>query len=57
MSKFLSISEISEITDFSPYTLRYYEKIGILRKPERIRYSFKNKLGNPECHLSNLTFL
>ncbi|TGL60491.1 MerR family transcriptional regulator [Leptospira sarikeiensis] len=35
MSTFLSISEISEITNFSPYTLRYYEKIGILRKPER----------------------
>ncbi|TGK12382.1 MerR family transcriptional regulator [Leptospira fletcheri] len=36
MNQFLSISEISEITNFSSYTLRYYEKIGILPKPERM---------------------
>ncbi|WP_167882297.1 MerR family transcriptional regulator [Leptospira langatensis] len=35
MSKFLSISEVSQITSFTPHTLRYYEKVGILSKPER----------------------
>ncbi|MCG6194867.1 MerR family transcriptional regulator [Leptospira sp. FAT2] len=31
----LSISRISEMTNFSQHTLRYYEKMGILPKPER----------------------
>ncbi|RHX92433.1 MerR family transcriptional regulator [Leptospira stimsonii] len=35
MSKTLSISQISEITKFSPHTLRYYEKMGLLPHPER----------------------
>ncbi|WP_167882474.1 MerR family transcriptional regulator [Leptospira gomenensis] len=35
MNQKLSISEISEITNFTPHTLRYYEKMGLLPKPER----------------------
>lgn len=30
-----SISKASEITGLSPHTLRYYEKIGLLPRPER----------------------
>ncbi|KQL49930.1 transcriptional regulator [Brevibacillus choshinensis] len=30
-----SISEIARLSGISPYTLRYYEKIGVLPNPER----------------------
>lgn len=35
MNPSFSISTISEMTNFSPHTLRYYEKVGILPRPER----------------------
>ncbi|PJZ58556.1 MerR family transcriptional regulator [Leptospira barantonii] len=35
MNASFSISTISEMTHFTPHTLRYYEKVGILPKPER----------------------
>ncbi|AYV55723.1 MerR family transcriptional regulator [Leptospira kmetyi] len=35
MNASFSISTTSEITRFTPHTLRYYEKVGILPKPER----------------------
>jgi len=31
----MSIGQVSEMTGLSPYTLRYYEKIGVLQGPER----------------------
>jgi len=31
----LTISQVSERTGLTPYTLRYYEKIGVLREPKR----------------------
>lgn len=30
-----TIGNVAEMTGFSPDTLRYYEKIGLLPKPER----------------------
>jgi MerR family transcriptional regulator, aldehyde-responsive regulator len=30
-----TIRQVAEITGFSPDTLRYYEKIGLLKSPER----------------------
>ncbi|WP_167883092.1 MerR family transcriptional regulator [Leptospira barantonii] len=35
MNASFSISTTSEMTHFTPHTLRYYEKVGILPKPER----------------------
>ncbi|UQW96798.1 MerR family transcriptional regulator [Rummeliibacillus sp. G93] len=31
----LTISQVSERTGLTPYTLRYYEKIGVLKSPSR----------------------
>lgn len=31
----LTISQVSERTGLSPYTLRYYEKVGVLKEPKR----------------------
>lgn len=30
----LTISEVAQRTGLTPYTLRYYEKVGVLREPE-----------------------
>ncbi|WP_445488807.1 MerR family transcriptional regulator [Niallia sp. 03133] len=35
MKRLLSISEAAEKSGISPYTLRYYEKIGVLPPPKR----------------------
>lgn len=35
MIAMLTISQVSERTGLTPYTLRYYEKIGVLRGPKR----------------------
>lgn len=44
-----SISEVAKETGFSPYTLRYYEKIGLLAKPTR--HSGKRKYTVGDIHL------
>ncbi|GLX69742.1 MerR family transcriptional regulator [Paenibacillus glycanilyticus] len=31
----LTISQVSEQTGLTPYTIRYYEKIGVLQEPQR----------------------
>lgn len=31
----LTISQVAEKTGLTPYTIRYYEKIGVLQEPER----------------------
>ncbi|OGX68253.1 MAG: transcriptional regulator [Paenibacillus sp. RIFOXYA1_FULL_44_5] len=31
----LTISQVSERTGLTPYTLRYYEKVGVLKEPKR----------------------
>lgn len=31
----LTISQVSEKTGLTPYTIRYYEKIGVLHEPKR----------------------
>ncbi|WP_248928459.1 MerR family transcriptional regulator [Paenibacillus hamazuiensis] len=31
----LTISQVSERTGLTPYTLRYYEKVGVLKDPQR----------------------
>jgi len=35
MHPMLTISHVSERTGLTPYTLRYYEKIGVLKEPSR----------------------
>ncbi|WP_167882039.1 MerR family transcriptional regulator [Leptospira semungkisensis] len=57
MSKFLSISEISEITSFTPHTLRYYEKMGILSKPERIHGKDRKYSEKEVRHLKGIKTL
>jgi len=35
MHPLLTISQVSEKTGLTPYTLRYYEKVGVLKSPSR----------------------
>lgn len=41
-----SISEVSKETGFSPHTLRYYEKIGLLANPARLNGKRKYTAGD-----------
>jgi len=38
----MTIKEVSDITELSPYTLRYYEKEGILQEIERDESGYRN---------------
>lgn len=52
-----SISDISRLTGISPYTLRYYEKIGVLPEPERHEGRKNGVRQYSEQNLRNIRFI
>ncbi|QRG65109.1 MerR family transcriptional regulator [Brevibacillus choshinensis] len=52
-----SISDISRLTGISPYTLRYYEKIGVLPQPDRLEDRKNGVRQYNDQNLRNIRFI